>query len=154
MIKIQIEGIEEINKAFTELGKCPKKYISPAVKTGMGIVKKEAKRRAPIETGELRKGIILVGEKTKTPGKKIYRVVFDRNKNHIFQKFNAAGEQTGYYPASQEYGWTTASGKRVEPKTMRFIRGSMEDKWLQVQNAIIGKLRKKMRDALAKGRLK
>lgn len=152
MLKVHIEGLKEIQDAFTELGKTPKKYISPAVKTGMLIAKKEAKRLAPKDTGELRRGIILVGEKTKTKGKKIYRIVFDRKKNHIFQKFNAAGKQTAYYPASQEYGWKLSNGKKVPEK--RFVRNAITNKWPQVQNTIIGKLRGKMRDVLAKRGLK
>lgn len=158
MIEVNIYGLNEVKKAFLDLGKVTNKHITPSVKSAMGIVKTAAKKAAPKKTGELRKGIILKGEKSKQRGKKVYKVVFDSKKNHIFQKFNAEGEQVAYYPASQEYGWTLYKGtpyqKKINPKKMRFIRGSMENNWVKVQNVIIAKMRTKMKAELTKAGIK
>ena len=61
----------------------------------------------------MRKGLILVAEKSRAKGKKVFQVVFDRNKNDIFQTFNAKGIQNGYYPASQEYGYFAKNGRFI-----------------------------------------
>ena len=46
-------------------------------------------------------------------GKKVYRVVFDRAYNDVFQKKNSDGKVTGYYPISQEYGFLHATARYI-----------------------------------------
>ena len=80
----------------------------------MNIALKSARKNAPQgDTGELKGGMKLIGEKSRTKGKKVYQVVFDRSKNNVFQKKNKDGKVTGYYPASQEYGFFAKNGRYI-----------------------------------------
>ncbi len=105
--------MKELQKLFKELGGIPQKAVTPSSRKGMNVVLKASKALAPEDTGELKKGLKLVGERSRTKGKKVYQVVFDRAKNETFQKKNDKGEVTGYYPASQEYGYFAKNGKYI-----------------------------------------
>ena len=73
----------------------------------MRIVQKDAKRNAPPhgKLAHLKAVSCLKANASKLNAKKVYRVVFDDKMNDVFQKKNAQGEVTGYYPVSQEYGF-------------------------------------------------
>ena len=118
----KIEGMEEIEAAFKRMGKVPLKMVSPAVRKAMAPIHKQAKADAPEDIGNLKRGIILKGERSRTKGKKVYRIAFDPAMNSIFQKPDADGKITGYYPVSQEYGYFTRGGKYIPGYA--FIRGS------------------------------
>lgn len=114
MAKYKIEGMKELEKAIKKLGDVPQKVVTPSSRKAMNIALKSARNLAPVgETGELKKGMKLVGERSRTKGKKVYQIVFDRAKNDIFQKRNKKGKVTGYYPASQEYGFFARNGKYI-----------------------------------------
>ena len=85
--------------------------LTRAVKKGAKVVQKAIQTQAPADTGELREGLILVKEKTRTRGKAVYQVTPAREKNAIFQKpiQNPVRSKSpyAYYPASQEFGYFT-----------------------------------------------
>jgi hypothetical protein len=118
----KIEGMKKLQKDLQKLGQIPQKHVTASAKKGMNTVLKDARANAPYDTGELKKGIILKGEQTRTKGKKAYQVIFDPAKNDVFQKKNAAGEVTGYYPVSQEYGFFARNGRFIPG--YRFIHDS------------------------------
>lgn len=113
MGKLEIVGMRELQKSIKQLGEVPQKCVTSAAKKGMQIVLKSAKNNAPVDTGALKTGIKLLGEKSTHKGKKVYRLVFDKAKNNIFQKRNAKGEIIGYYPVSQEYGYFSKNGRYI-----------------------------------------
>lgn len=173
MIKInyKIEGMDKLAKAFKKLGDVPQKHVTSSVKKTMNIPLKEARKNAPKKTGNLKKGIILTGEKSQLKGKKVYRVVFDRNMNDIFQKqgktylssansdreqrkrvANTKNKVTGYYPVSQEYGYYTKNGKYIKGK--KFVHNAMEKNTVEIERAIIQTMQKKIDKELAKGGLR
>ena len=125
MVNFKIEGMKELKRSLKRLGKVPQKHVTSSAKKGMNIALKNAKANAPYDTGALKKGIILVGEKAKAKGKKVYRIVFDRAMNDVFQKRNKEGKVTGYYPVSQEYGFFARDGRYIPG--FRFIRDSLTD---------------------------
>ena len=147
-MKIKIEGLNDLNKTLRRLGEAPQKHVTASARKGMNVSFKAAKAKAPIETGELKKGLKMVGEKSRTKGKKVYQVVFDDAKNDIFQKKNKAGKVTGYYPASMEYGFFTRNGRFIPG--YHFLKKSLEDNASKVQKVIIETMQDKIDKELKK----
>lgn len=146
MAKFQIQGMKELQKSIKKLGQVPQKCVTPAAKKGMNIAIKAARKNAPIDTGELKKGMKLVGEKSSTKGKKVYQVVFDRAKNDIFQKKNKEGKVIGYYPASQEYGFFAKNGRYIPG--YHFMKKAMEDNSGAISQKIVDEMGKNIDKAL------
>jgi len=151
-VKFKVEGMKELQKSLDKLGKVPQKHVTSSAKKAMNIVLKESKANAPYDTGELKKGIILAGEKAKVKAKKVYRIVFDRAKNDIFQKKNKEGKVTGYYPVSQEYGYFARNGRYIPG--YRFISDSMINNAGKVERTIVTEMKKKIDQEIAKVGLK
>src|SRR5690554_6089105 len=112
-------GMEQLERDFRELGKVPQSAATQSARAGARIALRAAKANAPEDTGALKQGIILKGERTRTRGKKVYDVMMDPAKNDIFVKMTKDGKRY-YYPASQEYGFLTVDGGYVPG--YRFLR--------------------------------
>lgn len=107
-----VAGFEEFVRACSGLAQnLQGAQLTKAVKQGAKIVRQAIKTAAPVDTGELREGLILIKEKPRTKGKAVYQVVPAREKNAIFQRpiKNPVRSRAShaYYPASQEYGFFT-----------------------------------------------
>lgn len=152
MIRYKIEGMNKLLKDLKKLGKAPQSCVTPAAKKGMTIALKQARANAPYETGILQKGTILVGEKARTQGKKVYRIVFDRALNDVFQKKNKKGEVTGYYPVSQEYGFFARNGRYIPG--YRFIADSLNDNVQKISKTMVDEAQKKINAEFAKAGLR
>lgn len=152
MAKFKIEGMEKLQKDLEKLGKVPQKHVTASAKKGMNIAYRDARANAPYDTGMLKKGIKLVGEKSKNKGKKVYRVVFDRAYNDIFQKKNKEGKVTGYYPVSQEYGYFAKNGRYIPG--FRFIRDSLTDNVQKIEDTIVDTMKGKIDAEIRKAGLK
>lgn len=158
-MKFKVDGMDSLIKSLKRLGEVPQKHVTASVRKAMGSPLKQAKADAPEDTGALKKGIVLKGEKSKTKGKKIYRIVFDDSMNDIFQKARMVTKKngtqtervTGYYPVSQEYGWFTRSGSYIPG--LRFARGAMESKAGLVSRTIISTMAAKISQELRKAGL-
>ena len=151
-VNFKVEGMKELKRSLDKLGKVPQKHVTSASKKGMNIVLKQSRANAPVDTGMLKKGIKLVGERAKVKGKKIYRVVFDRNMNDVFQKKNKEGKVTGYYPVSQEYGFFAKNGRYIPG--YRFIHDSLADNTQKVEKTIVTTMKQKIDKEIAKVGLK
>ena len=160
MVNFKIEGMRELNRSLEKLGKVPQKHVTSSAKKGMNIVLKQAKQEAPEETGALRKGIILRGEKSRYKAKKVYKIIFDPSMNYIFQKpVRNVGESgspkaknPAYYPHSQEYGFFARNGKYIPG--FRFIHDSLTDNAEKMAKTIVDTMKKKIDAEIAKGGLK
>ena len=152
-VKFEIEGMDELVRNVKKIGGVPKKHVTASVQKGMKPELKKAVAGAPHKTGALRKSMKLVGESTKIPAKKAYRVVYDRAYNAEFQKKNKAGKVGGYYPISMQYGFFDKSGK--------FQSGSSKTGWKSgfgidtfdgpgFERTVIGELTKKLEKEIAK----
>lgn len=144
--------MKELQKSLERLGKVPQKHVTSSSKKGMNIVLRQSRATAPVDTGQLKKGMKLTGEKSKEKGKKVYRVVFDRKMNDLFQKKNKDGKITGYYPISQEYGFFSKSGRYIPG--YRFIHNSLTDNARKMEKTIVSTMKKKIDDEIGKVRLK
>jgi len=136
----KIEGMEKLIHDIEELGKLPQKHVTAAARKGMTKVKNSAKSSAPYDTGMLKQGIILNGEKSRYRGKKVYEVIFDPKMNDVFQgkskfatkkvlhrkngkRWIAHELKDYYYPISQEYGYFLRNGQYMPG--LRFIHDSL-----------------------------
>ncbi len=148
----RIEGMAKLQRDLEKLGKVPQKHVTASAKKGMNIALRDSKANAPYDTGMLKKGIKLAGEKSSTKGKKVYRVVFDKSMNDVFQKKNAEGKITGYYPISQEYGFFARNGKYIPG--FRFIHNSLTDNVSKIEKTMVSTMKTKIDVEIAKAGLK
>ncbi|KAF5047426.1 hypothetical protein DSECCO2_460570 [anaerobic digester metagenome] len=151
-IKFKVEGMKELEKSLKKLGKVPQKHVTTSSKKGMTIALKDSRANAPYDTGMLKKGIILTGEHSIVNGKKVYRIVFDRSMNDVFQKKNADGKVTGYYPISQEYGFFAKNGRYIPG--YRFISDSLTENTAKIEKTIVSTMKTKIDAEIAKVGLK
>lgn len=112
MARDEIIGMSELERTFKALGKVPQTAATSSARAGATIARKAAKAKAPEDTGQLKRGIILKRERRTTPGKAVYDVMMDPAMNDIFAKESKAGKRS-YYPASQEYGFLTVDGRYI-----------------------------------------
>lgn len=158
-VNFKVEGMKELQKSLKKLGKVPQKHVTSSAKKGMNIVLKDAKANAPYDTGSLKKGIILKGEKSKYKAKKVYQVIFDPAMNDVFQKpVENVGESgspnaknPAYYPYSQEYGYFARNGKYIPG--FRFIHNSLADNAQKMEKTIVDTMKKKIDEEIRKARL-
>lgn len=128
-----IQGLRELERLMRTLGQVPQKVANKAARVGAAIPRKAAKVNAPVDTGDLRKGIIMKAERKVKPGKKVYGIMVDPKKNDIFVKLSKTNKRS-YYPASQEYGWTTRG--HYTPG-YRYLRHAIEHNDDKIEKAII-----------------
>lgn len=108
----EVEGFEDFVRACNSLAKdLEGPELTRAVKQGARLVQRAIRSAAPVDSGDLRDGLVLVKEKTQSKGKVVYQVTPTREKNPIFQKVIKKPVRStakhAYYPASQEYGYFT-----------------------------------------------
>lgn len=151
-VKFKVEGMKELEKSLKKLGRVPQKHVTASARKGMNVALKDSKANAPYDTGTLKKGIVMKGEKAKVKGKKVYRIVFDSAMNDVFQKKNKEGKVTGYYPVSQEYGFFAKNGRYIPG--YRFISDSLIDNTSKIEKTIVSEMKKKIDAEIAKAGLK
>ena len=140
-IQMDTDDIRGLELAAKAIGGITKKQLSPAVRKAMKPVLQAARNNAPVDTGALKKGIVLRAERNKPKLKKVYQVTMDKKKNDVFVKgLNADGEsKRAYYPASQEYGFKKRNGAgRVDGK--HFLKKAAEQQEDKVPEAIADNL--------------
>lgn len=147
-----VTGINALNRDLKKLGKIPQKHVTSSAKKGMGLVLKQAKASAPSDTGDLKRGMKLSGEKSRYKGKKVYRIIFDPAMNDVFQKKNKEGGVTGYYPISQEYGFFAKNGRYIPG--YRFIGDSLINNAKRMEQVIMGEMKAKIDQEIRKAGLR
>lgn len=158
-IKFKIEGMKELERSIKKLGQVPQKHITSSARKGMNVSLKDSRANAPYDTGQLKKGIVLKGERSRTKAKKVYRVVFDDKMNDVFQKpiqnpgsRGGKGNATGYYPISQEYGYFAGDGNYIPG--YRFISDSLTNNVKTIEKIIVKTMKQKIDQEIAKVGLK
>lgn len=136
-IQFDTRDLRGLERAAQKIDGIAKKQITPAVRKAMKPVLQAAKAKAPKDTRALSKALKLMGERSRTPGKKVYQVGPDKAKNDIFAKMSKAGKRS-YYPASQEHGWRLPDGSKVPGK--HYMRDAMDEKAPQVASDIVDNL--------------
>ncbi len=147
--KSEIVGMKELERALRELGKVPQTAATQSARAGGRIALKTAKALAPVDTGELREGIIMKRERSRVKGKAVYDVMMDPGMNDVFVKISKDGKRY-YYPASQEYGFLTVDGGYVPG--YRFLRRAIDENAEQIERRVLEVAEKEVDKALRKGR--
>lgn len=157
--KFTVEGMDKLQKSLKTLGKVPQKHVTAAARKGMNPVLKDAKANAPYDTGALKKGMILKGERSRYKGKKVFDVVFDDKMNDVFRKpiqdpgsRGGKGNKTSYYPISQEYGYFAGNGKFIPG--FRFIHDSLATNAQRASKIMVETMTKKIEQEAQKVGLK
>jgi HK97 gp10 family phage protein len=132
--RTEIRGMRELERTIRELGKLPQRCVTKAARNGAKIAEKDAKVNAPVDQGNLKRGIVLKPEKSRIKGKKVFQVTFDRNMNGIFVKISKDGKRA-YYPASQEYGFFAINGRYIPG--FHFMRKSIDNNEQAIEDAIV-----------------
>lgn len=146
---VAIQGMDELITNIRRLENLPQRTVTASAKKGFKIAFQQAKRDAPIDTGTLRKGIVQVGERARSRGKKVYQATFDKSMNNVFQRPYAGGQKRAYYPASQEYGWTA---RGVVHMGLNFMRNSLRDNDRQIEQTIVSEMNSIVTRTLRGGR--
>ncbi len=164
--------MDKLLNDLEKIGQVPQKHVTASSRKAMNISLRQSKANAPVDTGLLKKGIIMKGERSRVKGKKVYRIVFDEKYNDFFQKKikygttkyvkNAkgkmvrrnikAGTVTGYYPISQEYGFFARDGRYIPG--YRFISDSLIDNTAKIEKTIVSEMQKKIDIEIVKAGLK
>ena len=130
-VSIDWSDFRRLNRTVDKLGRLPQKCVTKAARKGGNLVLKAVRQKAPVDTGDLKRGLRLKGEKSRVKGKKVFDVVFDAGMNDVFQKpIQNPGEAGGqskiaYYPASMEYGYFARNGRYIPG--YHFMRGAAEE---------------------------
>ena len=130
-VDIDLSDFRRLSRTVGKLGGLPQKCVTKAARKGGNLVLRAVRQKAPVNTGELKRGLGLKGEKSRIKGKKVYDIVFDAGMNDVFQKFiqnpgEAGGKsKTAYYPASMEYGYFARNGRYIPG--YHFMRGAAEE---------------------------
>jgi hypothetical protein len=138
----KIEGMPELERYMRDMGKLPQKCVTKSARQGANIPLKAARSNAPVETGALKRGLKLKGEKAKVKGKKVYQVTLDKNMNDTFVKISRAGKRA-YYPASQEFGFQTKNGGYIPG--YHYLEKSVMSNVKVIQKRIVGVLLTELR---------
>jgi HK97 gp10 family phage protein len=148
-VNFKIEGMKGLQKSLKKLGEVPQKHVTASARKGMNIVLKDAKSDAPVDTGNLKRGMKLKGERSKQKGKKVYRIVFDSAMNDIFQKKDSSGKVIAYYPISQEYGFFAKNGRYIPG--YRFLHNSLKNNSREMGKTIVKEMKKRIDAEIARG---
>ena len=117
---VKLEGMDELLKTLKQIGKVSQTGVNKAASKAASFVVAEARKNAPRKSGTLKKSIKKRVEKGRVQGRKIYHVGFY---GEGIRKISKSGK-VAFYPVSQEYGWVTASGKKIQTKP--FLRPAID----------------------------
>lgn len=143
---VQTVGVKQTLKIMNNLQKLPQKSVTKVASAGTTVVRRTIRGEVPVgATGNLRRSIIRNGERSRTKGKKVFDVYFDRAMNDVLQRpIKNPGEFGGkspyaYYPASMEFGFLTRSkgGGLSYVPGYHFMRGGAEDGSAAAKKAMI-----------------
>lgn len=142
-----VEGLNKLMKDIAKLEKMPQSQITKGARRGANVILKEARAEAPKgETKQLSKGIRLKAERSRR-GKKVFQITFKANPE--FVKVTKDGTRY-FYPASQEYGFRTRNGGKVDGK--HFLLGAMASKKDEAARVIVDEIGKEIEKSLSEGR--
>jgi HK97 gp10 family phage protein len=125
-LTISLQGDKQLLAALQQLSQDMQgELLEKALTAGAMIVANDAKRRAPVKTGNLRRSIHIGGQGAGAEGGDIGRPA---------QPANGAAVQVGTnveYAAIHEYGGI------ITPKTAKALRFKIGDKWVMTQRVQI-----------------
>lgn len=124
-IEIKVTGLKEVRRAlFNYSRQLGDKVVIDALKSGLKVIQKEARRRAPRRTGRLRRGIVIRKSKKitrrRTPGRLGVYLTLRKGKG-------VPREKDAFYGVWIEDGWNV-HGKRRHGGRRRGVRATFPGK--------------------------
>jgi len=113
----EVDGLNDLLDYMKSLEEVPQRVVTKTAKAGGQILLNEARIDAPVKSGDLENGLMLVRNSKSGKGKSFYDVQMNPAMNNTFRSdIKVQGKYggrfpTGYYPASMEYGFLTKHGK-------------------------------------------
>jgi hypothetical protein len=144
--KTSVQGAKELDRLFDRLEKAPRRIAYKAARKGAVIPLRAAKRNAPVDTGNLKRGIVMKRERARNDAKAVYQITIDPKMNDVFVKMSTNSKDSkgqakrSYYPASQEYGYMTKNGRYIPG--YRYMRRAADDSKSAVEKEIMGETMK------------
>lgn len=117
-LNFKMLGYEKIERDLKKLAKLPQTAVTKSAKAGANVAFKYAKQKVPVDTGDMRKGLVLKPEKRSKLGKKVYFISYKKSMNDTFVKIYGDNKRA-YYPASQEWGFTVMGHYTPGYRTLR-----------------------------------
>lgn len=147
-IVFELDGFGGFVSVLGSMEDVPKKCVSRAAGKGATVVRRAIRGKAPVATGDLKRGIYRKGERSRLKGKKVYQLAFNPAMNDVFQKPiknpGVAGGKSdhAYYPASMEYGFLTRSkgGGYSYVPGYHFMQQAAEDSAAETKSTMIKSL--------------
>lgn len=142
-VEFDLTGCIKLVKALDKMGVDAEPAANRAAQAAVKIVKRAVRSEAPVAKkhgGTLKKSIGQKKERTKFPSKRVYDVRISpklKNKEILRPGIYGGKSPTGYYPASQEYGFLTRKkdGKGIEYRYNRTFRINSGDDELEAYRA-------------------
>lgn len=145
-VKFKIEGLAQLEKDILRLEKMSQVAVNRAARLGAGVAFKYAKRVVPVDSGNMRKGLVMKKEQRTKRGKAVYFISFKKSMNDIFVKMYGPNKnKRAYYPASQEWGFTVMGHYTPGYRT---LRKSIDNNVSGIQKEVVKSLRKDVDKAL------
>jgi HK97 gp10 family phage protein len=155
MMSVDIKGLKELQAALNQLPReVQKRPLRAAVSAAAKVIQDEAKRRAPIDTGNLRKAVYRTRSRSGSgPGQETFLVAVKKGKaeyantarnrrlNRVGKKYQTQGE--AYYWRFLEFGTAKMAAKP-------FLRPAFENK----KQMAVDVLKQKLGDAITKTAMK
>lgn len=111
---------DELNKALDNLQASAYRVAAKAAAGSAEQLLAAVRAAAPVKTGTLRNALVLHPERSRQKGKQVYDVVPTARANAVLQKQvlnpSEGRRKVAYYPASQEYGFSTKNDKKIPGK--------------------------------------
>lgn len=147
-----VEGLNELIRDINRLERMPQSQITKGVRRGANVILAEARARAPVKTGKMRRKLTLKPERSSRKGKKVMQITFQKVEKFPESVKIAKDGTRYYYPTSQNYGFKTRNGGRVEGK--HFLEGAMQAKSGQAARVIVHEIGMEVERSLAEGRIR
>lgn len=143
-----VHGLNNLIKDINKLERMPQKEITKGTRKGVKVILMEARTRASLrrKTGKMSKKLTLKSERSSIRGKKVFQVTYPKE-----DKFPEAVKVTKdgtryYYPSSQNFGFRTRDGGRVEG--LHFLEGAMRSKSGEASRVIVDEIGKEVEKIL------
>lgn len=139
-----VKGLYGLIKDINKLEKMPQKEISKGARRGANVILHDARSRASARhiTGKMSKKLRLKAERSKKRGKKVFQITYPKaDKFPEAVKITKDGTRY-YYPSSQNYGFKTVDGDKVEG--LHFLEGAMKSKSKQAAKVMIEEIGKEI----------
>lgn len=139
-LSMKLEGAEALRKTLDRIeAKIATKIAKKAMREGAKVVLRAAKARAPVDTGRMKRALIVRAARRRKRGEASFNVMFDTKKYPDLVTVTSDGKRF-FYPAIVEYGTSSRPAKG-------FIRAAWDSQKAIALRVIMTQFRKGIEQA-------